>query len=302
MKLRWLDVVLIVLAVLLFGVVVRQWALLQRVRVPAGPPAAQLPTRDTPGNLAQPWAVRTPSEVRSTVEKLRAIGCPESTIREVAAVEFVRQYVAKQRGELARLISTNSWQATDWAPLLRQRRVVEEQLTGLLAEVFGPDTTPVAIAHEWMRVQLDLSLGFLPTVKRSAAADILLRYVWADDLARLLSEGRPVTREPEELRLMVEEFDRKKAELGQLLSQDEFETVDMITSWTGENLRRATAKFQPTAEEFGVIFREWRSHDERLVELYANGKPDPGNNRVFDRIQQHLSPERYAEFRRLWWK
>jgi hypothetical protein len=62
------------------------------------------------------------------------------------------------------------------------------------------------------------------------------------------------------------------------------------------------AKFEPTEEEFRAIFRAWRSQDEQLAALFAQGQPDPGNAHVFAQIATVLTPERYERYRATWWK
>jgi len=76
----------------------------------------------------------------------------------------------------------------------------------------------------------------------------------------------------------------------------------MTVSWTADNLRQAMAHFQPTEEEYQTIFHAWRSWDEQLVQIYGTGQPDPGNDAVFNQIQQSLSPERFQQYRNTWWK
>jgi hypothetical protein len=61
-------------------------------------------------------------------------------------------------------------------------------------------------------------------------------------------------------------------------------------------------KFDPTAAEFQEIFRAWRAHDENLAQLYATGRPDPGNGHVFARIKEVLGEERFQQYRSTWWK
>ena len=101
---------------------------------------------------------------------------------------------------------------------------------------------------------------------------------------------------------MLEAYDRKRAALRDLLTPEEYDSVDMTASWTANNLRQAMAKFQPTEEEFQIIFREWRKQDENLAAIFAKGEADPGNDRVFAAIEKKLSPERYAKYREAWWK
>jgi hypothetical protein len=155
---------------------------------------------------------------------------------------------------------------------------------------------------DWQKAALNQQLAFLPQEKRQRAESLLLQYSQVDTEVRNLSSGHGALENIAERQRLLEAYSLKKTALEALLTPAEYEQVELTTSWTADNLRRAMAKFQPTEEEFRAIFREWRVHDENLAVIYANGEPDPGNAQVYANIAKALSPERFQLYQSTWWK
>jgi len=188
------------------------------------------------------------------------------------------------------------------AALMRQQREIDTAMGNVLDELLGPDVIPPSTENEWKLAELELQLAFLPPDRRDSTRAVLMRYADIDAQVKSLADGRRPTEDEYELERIVELYETKRAELARLVTPEEYEEIELTVSWTAENLRRAMANFSPTEEEFRVIFQAWRAHDEHLAHLYATHQPDPGNAHVFESIREVLGEERYAEYRRTWWK
>jgi hypothetical protein len=252
------------------------------------------------------WRLVESEDYQTYVKNLRAIGCPEQTVRDIVTAD-VRQAFAAKRAEVAAsrygAFKFNEFNDAAAAEFARQRREVDEGMNAALRQLLGADVAPVPTAWEWKLAAWEQQLAFLPEDQHRATLEILDRTGEIDvALPRGISGNQLNSAQAEELQLRLATFDWRKDELQQVLGPEAYEQLDMLISWTGDNLRQAMAKFHPTEEEFTVIFREWRAHDLYIADQWANGKPDPGNAAVFDRIREFLGDERYREYRSNWWK
>lgn len=255
------------------------------------------------------WQQVESSDYRTYIKNLRAIGCPEQTVRDIVLADVTQAFAAKRAEVMAeRFREFEYWKAdqTDAAArqtLERQRHEVDDAMVATLRELLGPDTLPPATTAEWQQAALQQQLSFLPADSREQTLSLLQQYAQVDALIKGLSCNHPPPASPEsrEERLrVIEEYNRKREALHALLTPEQYERVDMTASWTADGLRRRMARFQPTEDEFRIIFRAWRAHDEYLAGSYARGEPDPGNAHVFAEIARQLSPERYALYRQTW--
>lgn len=252
------------------------------------------------------WRLVESEDYRTYVKNLRDIGCPEQTVRDIVTADVTQAFAAR-RAEVAALrygeSKFNEFDDAADAGFARNRRVVDEAMNEAVRQLLGAEGVATSTAWAWRVAAIEQQLAILPADKHGAALEILLRNGEVDvPLPRGISGNRLTATQAEELQLRLETFDRRRNELLQVLTPEEYEQMDMRISWTGDNLRQAMAKFQPTEAEFTAIFREWRAHDQRIAGMWASGEPDPGNKQVFANIEQLLGPERYQQYRETWWK
>lgn len=252
------------------------------------------------------WRLVESEDYRTYVKNLRDIGCPEQTVRDIVTADVMQAFAARRAAVAALRYGEFKFHEFDDgadAGFARNRRAVDEATKAALRELIGTEELPASTAWAWKAAALEQQLAFLPDDKYRAALEILLRNGELDiALPHGISGNRLTAAQADELQLRLETFDRRRSELLQVLTPEEYEQMDMRISWTGDNLRQAMAKFHPTEAEFTAIFREWRAHDVRIAGLWAGGEPDPGNKQVFASIEQFLGPERYQQYRETWWK
>lgn len=254
------------------------------------------------------WSQVESEDYRTYLANLRDLGVPEQTVRDIIRAD-VKEAFATRRAEAVaeRFRDFQYWktgpdEVAARAELERNRREVDESMKEALGELLGPDTQTPSTAADWRKAALDWQLAALPPGTREATAALLLQYADVDRQVKELAENRLPLENPDERLRIMDDYERKRESLQALLTQEEYEMVDMTVSWTADNLRRAMKRFQPTEHEFRIIFREWRAQDEDLAARFARGDPDPGNAHVFNNLSRYLGPERYAQYRESWWK
>lgn len=254
------------------------------------------------------WRQVESEDYRMYVKNLRDVGCPDQTVQDIVAAD-VRQAFASKRAEVMaerygdfKFWKSDAEEASVRSKLETQRRAVDEEMSDVLRDLLDVDGIPLQTTAEWQQAALRQQLKFLPEEKLDQTQALLVRYADIDAQIKSLSWGHGVPENAEERLRVLEAYDRKRTELRAFLTAEEYEQVELTASWTADNLRRAMARFQPTEEEFRLIFREWRAQDENLAQLLGTGQPDPGNDHVFEKIRTVLGEERYQIYKSTWWK
>jgi hypothetical protein len=262
--------------------------------------AGETPAPEAPALLATnrprfDWQQVESEDYRTYVKNLRAIGCPEQTIRDIVAADVLQAFAARRAEVMAeRFRNFEYWKSDTNDKSAREnlesrQREVDGAMSEALRELLEGEVVQPPTAMEWRQAALAQQLAFLPPDKQEQTRALLLQYLDVDAQIRgIVAHKTPEN--PEERLRVLEVYDRNRAELRAVLSPEEYERVDMTTSWTADNLRRAMTKFQPTEEEFRAIYREWRTQDENIAVAIAHGQPVPVKERVFAKIKELLPP------------
>ncbi|MCX6883466.1 MAG: hypothetical protein NTX27_00325 [Verrucomicrobia bacterium] len=256
------------------------------------------------------WKQVEAEDYRSFLANLRKIGCPEQTIRDIISADLVQSFGPKRSEALAkRYEGFKYWSATQKdsaarAEFERKRREVDGEMNWAMKELLGEEYIPPTTSQEWKLAELDQQLSFLTPEKRNAVRNLMIGYTEIDQQVRALASSQNLSESSADRLQILDSYDRKREELRNLLTPEEFQTVEMSTSWTADNLRRGAVKFNPTREEFQVLFQEWQTYDEMLARVYASGQHDPGTLQepLQENLRQRLGEQRAQEFWDTWWK
>lgn len=256
------------------------------------------------------WRRVESEDYRTYVKNLRAIGCPEQTLRDIVSADVVQAFGAKRAEALNQRYHNFQYWRADPAEsesrieLDRQREAIDDEMRWTLKELLGPDFAPAPASYAWRAADLDQRLAFLPDDKRQHTRDVLLQYSEVDQQVKALA-GNDVVSESTDARMKIlDQYDEKRSALKAMLTPDQFQQVELTTSWTAENLRHALVHFQPTREEFITLFNLWQPYDEALARLHAEGGNDPGNLQepLYANIRKVLPANRYQQYVDTWWK
>jgi hypothetical protein len=256
------------------------------------------------------WSQLESADYREYIANLRGIGCPEPTIRDIILTDVMKLY-AGRRGQVRtggrefKYWETNEkriLKARDEQQYHRQMDIIEKELPGVIRELLG-----VNYDREVNKLFVDTNadgerLGFLGEEKKDRILALREQY---EALQERIYENAI------EGGLSSEDFDRlqklqqaQKDELARLLSPDEFEQYELRTSPLSERLRNDLVGFEPTEDEFRVIFRAYRELDE----MYAGANPHDietqasrfeDQQRIESLIKEELGPDRSQEFERV---
>lgn len=270
---------------------------------------------ETSGNPMQrpaivDWHSVESADYQTYVKNLEAVGCPPKTIRSIVTADVVKAFAGKRAAAVAtRYRDFKYWQADPSetaarAKLASERHAIDEEMNGVLQQLLGSDTDLPDVSRVWQRAEWNQSLAFLKPEKREATETILEHYAKVNRQMKELATGALLTEDTNALQQVLEKYQREKTTLQQVLSSEEFRQVELTTSWTAKNLRHALVHFEPTQEEFDIIFDAWQPLDEKLAEIHATRQHDPGNlqEEAYAKIKARLSAARYQQYCDTWWK
>ena len=256
------------------------------------------------------WRSLESGDYQTYVQNLQAIGCPPQTIRVIVTADVISAFAGKRAEDLAARYQDFPYWKSDpsemkaEAAVAAQRQAIDAKMSGVLQFLLGADTDLPDFSQLWKRETLDYELAFLTSAKRQATEAILLDCAKVNRQMGELADGDDLTQDTNALQRILQVYQDEQSALRALLAPDEYEQVEMTTSWTANNLRHAMVHFEPTAEEFRVIFDAWQRNDDHLARIHALRLPDPGHleDAVYAKIKTQLSAARYQQYRDTWWK
>ncbi len=260
-----------------------------------GPRSSQLPFTQT--NLVTQVAVRKinstnyfllPSGFRwsslestnyyTYVQNLRAIGCPEETVRDIIVADVAKLFQQRRAEMVDYTRPLPFWKApvVD-ADLQLALRNLEAEERKLIRDLLGVD-----LATELQKYSLDLpqrpmDLGFLDGEKQNRLKLALESHAAQEAAMRERSLGLWTEEDDGMLR---ELHHRQELEIKGMLSPEEFTEYQLRFSPLSSQLRQQLQGFDGNEEEFRKIFRLRKGYEDALYELSANA--GSGSDKVLD--------------------
>lgn len=174
---------------------------------------------------ATPWAAIESADLRRFIANLRAIGCPEQTIRDIVALRICRTF--RDRLIELKAASMRSWNFTralndrEWRESSRQQRELRDEMIYTLESVLGQNWSELAPTLLGWPDRWRDPMESLSAEKRRELRALDLRY---DELKHELEGKGSTGRLDAEDAMQLRELERQKqAELAALLSPEELQ-------------------------------------------------------------------------------
>ena len=248
------------------------------------------------------WRVVESADYRKYIANLRAIGCPELTIRDIIIAD-VNKLFAARRNEL--LKTTNGfayWKAGTGlgsfsiAQMDKLRALNRERLD-VLRELLGAE---VADDGSFMAAvnPANSMLDFLPADKQRGIEAV--REKFQALFAKALNGG--VVNE-EAMRAAQKQMDE---ELQAMMTPEEYRQYQLRMSPTATGMRAQLAGFDPSETEFDQIFDIKKKFDDTYAEANLGAtatqedrdKLRTAEQQMNEQIKAALGEQRYAEYER----
>jgi hypothetical protein len=267
-----------------------------------------------PSGLPFRWNQIASEDLKIYRDNLRAIGCPELTVREIIRAVINERFGLRRRGILAsfqnrywdmvmhrELTGRQKFSRTEWGQALESLKAERLQL---ITDVLGQDALITETERQARRAELEKQRSWLSPEKRGQLIELEEKHQqqlvdWAETRGSRLN-GAPTQEDEDRLQKWQQDFDAAEKKL---LTPGELAELQLresdVADWTG-NL----PGFEPTEDE-------WRSLTG-LRSQYEESQRELGNADLIDEeraarqnelqagfdsaVQAALTPDQFARY------
>lgn len=246
------------------------------------------------------WAQLESEDYRDYITRLRSIGCPEQTIRDLVIADVDKMFAPKMQA--ARLgpremkywqpVEQELWDGTAEQAAQRQQRAVDYEKREVIRQLLGVDLIGERLRTQGQADYHGQRLGFLPEEKRAQVRTVLDQF--ADKERELMEEqidngdGFLATGDLARIR------QQKEAALTPLLTPEERAQYDLWFSDSATRVRDSVFGMNATEEEFLKLYTLQKNFDAQSGGAGAN------NQEALAQFQQQareaLGEARYGEW------
>jgi hypothetical protein len=250
------------------------------------------------------WGTIESEDYRAYIENLRAVGCPEETIRDIIIADVNKLYGSRIAALYPTPLEFKFWRVEDQNARTeerergRKRRELEEEKRNLIKELLGVDYETALARWSGRPDEDEYRYGFLSAEKQQAIKDLQAKY--RDQERALFAEGGP--RNPETRAKMLALRAQREAEMAQVLGPQDFQEYQLRNSNTARSMRENLASFQPSEEEFRKIFDARKAFDDQFGFLRDGGdealreQRRTAQQQLDEQIRTTLGEERFKEY------
>jgi hypothetical protein len=259
------------------------------------------------------WAQLESEDYRTYIERLRRIGCPEQTIRDIIIADIDNLLAPRLASAFPRQkdlkywhpVEQEFWNDQDQRQVKRLEREVDLEKREIIRELMGFDLVGERMKLQGQYDYYGRRLAFLDELKRGQTRDILEKYDTLEEELREKERDEGVPLDASELAQLWSLRRQRDQEISSLLSPQEFEQFELWLSPAANTVRNAVYGMEASEHEFLQLFALQKQFDQhwRPEELDLN---DPSTRHQYEmaraglelQIEAALGPERYAEYQR----
>ena len=262
-------------------------------------------------NRSISWAAIESTNYYIYVANLRAIGCPEETIKDIIITDIAKLY-ARRRAELRSQGQPYEFWRTDESgssgssgAASPQFAALDKEQRALVKELLGSDLQAELKKYVLNDDQEERMYGFLPLEKRDKLKEIQSTYDELEQEIYARAKGLILDEDQEQIKRIEKQ---RMDELAKILTPQELEEYELRNSDTAQSMRSQLSGFDPTEEEFRKIFRlqkvfdtqfahAFDATDEAQMEIRARAQ-EQAQDALNDEIKKVIGEKRFAEYER----
>lgn len=249
------------------------------------------------------WRIVESEDYKNYIANLRAIGCPEETIRDIIIADVNKLFEARKK----ELTGSSTKKFEYWKTgtfftdmfnedKLQKHRALAKEKQVLLKELLGVEVAEKPDIMGGMNPYETL-LDFLPPERHAA-----LMNLEQDFAAKMMKRMKDARGNPNFMRELQAE---KDAELAKVLSPQEKEEYDLRMSQSAMVMRMTMSDFQPTEQEFRDIFQARKKFDDEFGVMGSgtSNKPEERERReaaqkeLDSTVKSILGEDRFREYK-----
>ncbi len=244
------------------------------------------------------WTQLESEDYRTYIQRLRSIGCPEQTIRDIIIADVDKllaprvQSASLQPRDLKywEPIEQQTWDSAAQRDALSKQRVVDFEKREVIRELLGVDLVGERLKTQGHDDYYGARLQFLPEEKRARVRLALDQFA---DQERTLIEQQIEEGDTNAAVELQKVQQQKQAAVAQLLTPQEREQYDLWFSPSSMNARDAVYGMNASEEEFLKLYNLRREFDAKYSAIAV---PPEAVQELNSRVQQALGPERFADY------
>jgi hypothetical protein len=242
------------------------------------------------------WAQLESEDYRTYIERLRSIGCPESTIRDIIIADVDKLLAPRFAESAVHPASLNYWEPFDPAAwddtaerqALANQRLLDFHKREVIRQLLGVDLVGERLKALGQHDYHGSRLQFLPEEKRAQVRLVIDEF---GDKERALLEQQVEEGASVEITAELQQIRASRdSALSQFLSAAEREQYDLWFSAAAARTRESIVGMNATEEEFLKLYKLRREFDAR--------NPGGSEDDLAKNIEQALGNERFAEYTR----
>ena len=253
------------------------------------------------------WSQLESTDYRQYIANLRAVGCPESTVRDIIITDVMRVYAAR-RGKFYQNGRAFKYWETDEKRKLKQTQLeereaqlalIDKELPAVLRELLG-----INYEREVNKYFVDAEedgrrLAFLSDDKRERVVALRDQFEGRREQAlRGAPDGKPTPGQIEQLRQIDRE---QESALAGMMTAEERDEFELTISPTADRMRRELIGFNPSEAEFRQIFTREKALDASYAYEDTNDETvraakAADEQKMLEDLDAALGPDRAAQF------
>ena len=273
----------------------------------AGPASASVAT-----NSFQ-WAQLESEDYKTYVARLRAIGCPEQTVRDIIIADLDKLFAPELRAAAGRRKDLKYWNPEeeemlndiDPRELSRQERELDRRKREIIQELVDADLVRERSKASGQEDYYERRLKFLPETLQTKVRELLEKFDQAEQELRDKETGEAgglSAADRAQLRLIHQQ---RMTEVESVLSPQQKHLYELWLSPVANQVRHATYGMDATEEEFSTVYSArkafddaWGLRDPELLDPVGRQQMEQDRADMEARIQAGLGEQRYAELKR----
>jgi hypothetical protein len=251
------------------------------------------------------WRLVESEDYKKYIANLRAIGCPEETIRDIITADVNKLYESKRKELAGPKKKFEFWKpgglmgAAIDPERMEKERALNKEKRALLTELLGsaPDEKPDILAGA--ASQLEAMFDFLPAEKRSKVFELM-----QDMQTKMQKATKSGGFDGEDYRKATKETE---AAMAAILTPEEMLDYNLRFSMTANMMRMQLAGFEPKEQEFLEIFKKRKAYDDEFGVSGMGGlnlkgeekqKQKAAEQELDKQINGMLGEDRYQDYKR----
>lgn len=257
------------------------------------------------------WGQLESEDYRTYIKRLRSIGCPEETIKDIVIADLDKLMSPRVASSGAVKKQPKYWQDDEkelvppsaFLDEKRQKREIDFEKREMVRELLGLDLAAERARTLGEEDRLGERLPFLSADKKSKVRMIMERYAQEEVALREKSwlEGEKLG--PEDLAKIRELQAAQQREVGAALTPAEMEQYELWHSPVAQKVRQSTFGMDASEREFLSVYslrkgfeETWGEDKADLEDPQVKAGREKAEAELNRQIEEALGPKRYGEY------